>query len=198
MAFLAFSALAAVPTDASAQSDIEVELRGGVASAVESLNHYADPGGALGAGIGTRVHDRVSLWADGDLEIMSEDLAGSVVLPSIYLWHYHAGVEVRLVEPGASPWHVRLKGGAGGTTIDTERFFEGGDDFLHTYPSIGGALSVGYRYSDRISLGVTGQVFVAFTDEEETAELASLSPALNAFDDAVSFPVQVFLRIRPA
>ena len=183
------------PTLGGAQG-LEVEIRGGVASAIESLNHYTDPGAIVGAGLGLRLSDRVALWADGDLEVMSEDLAGTVVLPSTYLWHTHGGLELGLVQSETSPWSVRAKGGAGATIIDTERFYEGGDDFLHTYLSVSGGVQIAYRYSERVDVGVLGQAFVTFAEEAETAELAGLSPLLRAFDDAVSVPAQAFLRLR--
>ena len=188
--------VAAAPALASAQSSLEIEVRGGVASAVEELNHYTDPGAIVGVGIGWRLSDRLALWADGDLEVMSEDLAGTVVLPSTYLWHTHGGLELGLVQSDTSPWYVQAKGGAGATIMDTERFFEGGDDFLHTYFSVSGGLRIGYRYSERVDVGVLGQAFVTFAEETETAELAGLSPLLTAFDQAVSFPAQAFLRLR--
>ena len=188
--------LAAAP--AGAQSKLSLEARGGVAIPAGDLDEVGEPGGGFGVGLGWRLHDRLTLRADGDLEVLSEALAGTVVMPRTYLWHYHAGLELALTNPSSGPWSIRLRGGAGGTTYDTERFFEGGDDFLDTYFSVSGGLSLGYAMWETVEVGVLGQAFVTFAEKERTAELAERSPAvLNAFREASSFPLQLFLRWRP-
>ena len=195
---LALAMLAGAPTGGEAQSNLSAELRGGLAIPAGDLDEIGETGGGFGVGLGYRIHPRASLRLDGELEVLSEDLAGRVVMPRTFLYHYHAGLELAVTDPAATPWLVRVRGGAGGTTYDTQRFFEDGDDFFDVYFSVNGGLSVGRRFRESMELGVLGQAFIVFAEKDRTAELAGLSPAvLNPFREASSFPVGVYLRWVP-
>jgi hypothetical protein len=181
---------------AVAQSNFDLELRGGAAIPAGDLAEVGATGAGFGAGVGWWVSEHVALRLDGDLEILSENaLPEGIVMPRAVLWHYHAGLEVAV--PMSSAWRLRLRGGGGGTTYDTELFYAGGDDFLDTYFSVSGGASLGRQISQNLELGVTGQVFVVFTDEYRTQELSQRSPVLNPFSKASSFPVQLYLRWTP-
>ncbi len=108
---LAMLTFAGATTDAVAQSNLSFELRGGISVPVGDLSEVGDPGGGFGAGIGWAVHDRVSLRADGDLEILSEDVAGGTIMPITYLWHVHGGLELGLLQSEGSPWRIAARGG---------------------------------------------------------------------------------------
>jgi hypothetical protein len=182
-------------TTVEAQSGIDLELRGGLAIPVGDLDEVGETGGGFGAGLAYALHERVSFRLDGDLEILSEDLVGVVVMPRTFLWHYHAGLELNVTDPATSSWIVRARGSGGGTTYDTQRFVPDGDDFFDVYPSVAGGLAIGRRWRNSVELGVQGQAFVIFAEKERTAELAGLSPAiLNPFREASSFPVGLYLR----
>lgn len=191
-------AIAAAAAPAGAQSPLNLEARGGLAVPVGDLSDVGDPGAGFGAGLAWRVHDRIALRADGDLEILSQDLAGGVVMPVTYLWHLHGGLELNLTDPATAPFIVRLRGGAGATIYDTERFAEGEDDFLDTFFSAGGGLAIGRRFRQSMEVGVIGQAFVTYAEKERTSELSDRSPTvLHAFREASSFPVQIYLRWAP-
>lgn len=183
----------------AAQSGLDFELRGGVAVPAGDLAEVGATGGGVGLGAGWQIYDRLALRVDGDLEVFSEELVGGdrgVIMPRAYMWHYHAGLELDVLADPASPWRLRARGGAGGTTYDTERF-SGGDDFLDTYFSVSGGLLAGRSIGETLELGVVGQVFITFTDKDRTAEFAQQSRVLNAFSKASSFPVDLYLRWTP-
>ena len=182
----------------SAQSSLALAARGGVAIPVGDLDEVGETGGGFGVGLAWRVADRIALRLDGDLEILSEDLVGSTVMPRTFLWHYHAGLELDVTDPETASWLVRVRGGAGGTTYDTQRFYLDGDDFFDVYPSVSGGLSLGRRFTDNLEVGVQGQAFITFADKERTMELTDLSPRLlHPFEEASSFPVGLYLRWSP-
>lgn len=185
---------------ASAQSSLDLEVRGGAAVPAGDLEEVGATGGGFGVGAAWHVSDRLALRVDGDLEVFSEERVGGargVIMPRAYLWHYHAGLELDVLARETSPWRLRLRGGGGGTTYDTEVFFEGGDDFLDSYVSVNAGVLAGRRVGTSLEVGVIGQLFVVFTDRDRTAELADRSPVLNAFSKASSFPVQLYLRWTP-
>lgn len=198
MTALAFLVLTGAGAPLQAQSKLDFELRGAVDIPAGDLDEVGETGGGFGAGLSYRIHDRAALRLDGELEILSEDLVGKVVMPRTFLWHYHAGLEVDVTDPDTSPWIIRARGGAGGTTYDTQRFYAGGDDFFDVYFSVSGGLSVGRHFRSNMEIGALGQVFIVYTDKARTAELAQRSPGLlNPFDAASSFPVGLYLRWRP-
>jgi hypothetical protein len=191
---LGLAAVTAAP--AAAQSSLDFDVRGGVAVPAGDLNEVGAPGAGLGVGLGWWVHDRVALRVDGDLEVFGEHRLGDgVVMPRAYLWHYHAGLELDVLSGPETPWRVRLRGGAGGTTYDTENFRSRKADFFDSYFSASGGLSAGRRVGERLEMGVIGQAFFTFTDKDRTAELAAESPRiLTPFSKASSFPVGLYLR----
>lgn len=175
-------------------SSIDVEVRGGVAVPAGDLNEVGATGASFGAGLIYELSDYFSLRLDGDLELLSERDVGSWIMPRTFLWHYHAGLDIDVVRPESSPWRVQLRGGAGATTYDTEPFEKDGDDFIDTYFSVSGGVAVGREVWNDIEIGVVGQAFIVFTDEDRTAELAERSSLLNTFSKASSFPVEIYLR----
>jgi hypothetical protein len=187
---------AAVAAPVSAQSNLDFDVRGGLTVPAGNLNEVGAPGAGVGAGLGWWVHDRVALRVDGDLEVFGEDRLGDgVVMPRAFLWHYHAGLELEVLSGAESPWRVRLRGGAGGTTYDTENFQSRKADFFDSYFSASGGLLAGRRVGERLEVGLIGQAFFTFTDKDRTAELAAESPRiLVPFSKASSFPVQLYLR----
>ncbi|HZD04131.1 MAG TPA: hypothetical protein VE173_04410, partial [Longimicrobiales bacterium] len=155
---VATAMVAAAMTPLAAQTRLDVEIRGGVAVPAGDLAEVGATGGGIGVGAGWQIYDRLALRVDGDLEVFSEELVGGdrgVIMPRAYLWHYHAGLELDMLADPASPWRLRARGGAGGTTYDTERF-SGGDDFLDTYFSVSGGVLAGRRIREDLELGVIG------------------------------------------
>ena len=185
----------ALALPAGAQQNLDFEIRGGVAVPAGDLGEVGATGAGVGVGLSYELTEMIGLRVDGDLEVLSENrVNGDAIMPRTYLWHYHAGLELDLLEGPDSPWRVRARGSAGGTTYDTEEFTAGGDDFLDTYFSAAGGLSVGRQVRESLEVGVIGQAFFVFTDEERTAEFVRYSSLLNPFSTASSFPVEIYLR----
>ena len=189
----ALAALVVLATPISAQSNLDLEIRGGAAIPAGDLAEVGATGAGFGVGAAWWLHENVAFRVDGDLEVLSELALGQgIIMPRAFLWHYHAGLELSV--PMSGPWSLRARGGAGGTTYDTELFYAGGDDFLDTYFSVSGGLALGRVVSESLEVGVTGQIFVVFTDEYRTREISQRSPVLNPFSKASSFPVQLYVR----
>ncbi|MFW6193350.1 MAG: hypothetical protein ACOC83_07670 [Gemmatimonadota bacterium] len=183
-----------------------VEGRGGISVPAGDLADVFDVGPSFGAGIGYRVHPRVTLRVDGDVGILSgaDDLATGTEAPDTRLWHYNGGVEVELTEPGASRWNVTANLAGGATTFDGDDFEpavtnpatgESVTDFSETYFTANGGLKVGYDVTPSVNVFAGGQWYLAFTDEEDTAVFSALSPSeIDAFDTASEIPVVVGVR----
>lgn len=189
----ALTALALGNVPAAAQG-FTTEVRGGISFPAGDLAEVTDVGFNGGLGLGWVLSERLAIRADGDLEFLNEDARGGVVMPRTFLWHYQAGLELGLT--GAdSDWLIRARGGAGGTTYDTDRFDNGGDDFLHSAFSVSGGLGIGRRWLENAEVGVLGRGFVAFLDDERTAELAALNPTrVTNFSKSSSFPISIYIR----
>lgn len=68
-------------------------------------------------------------------------------------------------------------------------------DFSETYFTANGGLKVGYDVTPSVNVYAGGQWYLAFTDEEDTAVLSSLSPSeINAFDTASEIPIVLGVR----
>jgi hypothetical protein len=170
------------------------EARGGPSFPAGDLAEVTDVGFNLGVGLGWALSGRLALRADGDFELLNDDARAGALLPRTFLWHYHGGLDLGLTDPAAD-WLIRVRGGAGGTTYDTERFQDGSPGILHSAFSVSGGLSVGHRWVDAMEIGVLGRGFVAFLDRERTQRLEDLNPAVvNSFSKASSFPVSIYFR----
>lgn len=191
---LGILACGAVP---AAGQGITVEVRGGMSFPAGDLAEITDVGAVGGLGLGLwALGERLTLRADGDVEMLNDDNRGGVIFPQTYLWHYQAGLELGLTS-AESPWLIRARGGVGGTTYDTETFADGSDDFLTSGLSVSGGLSVGRAWVGGMEVGLLGRAFVAFLDEERTVELQQQNPAfVTNFSKASSFPITLYLRWR--
>jgi hypothetical protein len=174
-------------------SDIDLEFHSGLAVPAGDLSEVGATGASFGLALAKPVSQRWAVRLDGHLEVLSERLVGDAIMPRTFLWHYHAGLELDVLS-GSSPWLVKLLGGAGGTTYDTQRLVLNGDDFFDTYFSVSGGVAVGRQVWDHLEVGVVGQSYVVFTDKDRTGELAARSSLLNTFSKASSFPIEIYLR----
>jgi hypothetical protein len=184
--------LLALPGAARAQQQFQIAGRGGIGIPTGDLADIADVGPTFGLKLAYRVHPRVALRVDGDVEILGgADLNSGAQAPDLTLWHYNGGVEVEVLEPGRSPWSLAVNAGAGATTFDSDQFagVSGGNDFSETYFSLNGGLEIGYDVQSNVRVYVAGQAYVIFADEQDTAAFAALSPEVNAFDTVLSIPV---------
>ena len=179
----------------SVHAQLTTEVRGGSSIPAGDIDDLTDGGAFLGVGLGWRTASRLTLRVDGDFEMLNEDQSGQVILPRTYLWHLQGGIELDVTNPETSAWLVRLRGGAGATVYDTKRITNTGDDFVNTYFSAGGGLSIGRIVVSGLEMGLFGRMNVVFTDKDEIQELADLDPVgLNTFSKASTFPLGLYLR----
>jgi hypothetical protein len=194
--------------DFAPETRFVVEVRGGGAFPLGDLGDIQDPGYTGGAGLGYRVTDRITVRADGQLEVLTgSDVAGDgVALADMRLWHYTGGAEVDVLPPGDSPLSVSVNVGAGATTFDTDQFQEivinpatdeAEADFNATYVTATGGLKFAYRVGERVDVFAGGQAYLSLADEDDTAVFNALTPAVDAggFGNIFSVPVHGGIRV---
>jgi len=204
MAALSIAALITIgsPIAAHAQSRISVDARGGVAVPASDLADLEDVGASLGIGFAYALSSRVSLRIDGDADILSgsdSGVSGSSA-PDLNIFHYGGGVAVSLLEPGSSRWNLAVNVGAGAATFDSDTFSANGvsQDFSETYFSTNGGLRIGYDLSSRVNLYASGQAYLMFTDDADTAIFGQVSSEVDpsGFDTAWTIPLTAGLAIQ--
>lgn len=201
----AFATAAALTVAASGEVDAQATLdpdsrwsidgRAGVGLPVGDLSDFQDAGFAAGLGIGYRVHPRVTLRVDGDVEVLSgAEIGGSDEFVDTNLWHYTGGVEFALTDPTRTPWNVSANVGAGATTFsfDLETEAPGVDD-TQTYFSTRGGLNVGYFVSSGVEVFARGDAHLMFVDEDDFESEPGEPPILE--DTAWSIPLTAGLRV---
>jgi len=203
-AALTFAALLAIgtPNTVRAQSRFSVEGRGGVAIPASDLADLEDVGASFGVGLAYDLSSRVALRIDGDVDILSgadSGVSGSSA-PDLNIFHYGAGFAVRLVDPGASRWNFDVNIGAGASTFDSDTFSANGvsQDFSETYFTTNGGLRVGYDLSSSVNIYASGQAYLMFTDDADTAVFSQVSSEVDpsGFDTAWTIPLTAGLAIR--
>lgn len=186
---------------ADAQQGVTIEARGGIAIPTSDLSDLADEGPSFGVGISFPLSNRLRVRVDGDVDLLSgNDASGTGPEgPDINLYHYGAGLEYALVQPGASRWGIDVNVGAGATTFDADEFDVMGTmvDFRETYFTANGGLTLGYQISERINIFVGGQAFIMFADEDDTAIFSAINSELDpaGFDNVVTNPLTAGFKI---
>lgn len=201
-------ALLVLPGTASGQdgAGLGASVRGGLAVPVSDLADLAGAGPSLGASLRYRVHSRVALRIDGEVDLLSGLDAGGdrSATPDVELWRALAGVDVRVL-PAESPLEVTASVGGGLTSYNTAVFpdivFEPGTgapvgDFAATYPTASGGLEVGYAATPSLEAFASGSWTVMLADEDETAIFGQLRPGTGGFDRASTVPVTAGVRLR--
>ena len=163
------------------------DARGGMSVPTGSVSDLADVGPTFGLGVGYNVHPRVTIRADGDVEMLGgAELSGGMTAPDVNLWHYNLGVEVELTPPAARRWDVTANLAGGATTWDTDEFAGATDGFSETYFTGNGGLKFAYMVARNVNVFVGGQWYLQFTDEAETlplAQTAGLTRVLSSTSD---------------
>lgn len=139
-----------------------LEARGGFNVPTFDISDAVDGGPGVGVGLGYRVTPK--LWLLGDVDLgfhPGAELAGGVEGLEVKVYHYMAKVGYAVVPEGQSPWSVVLNAGGGAMTFDVD----GGAS--NTYPAINVGAKIAYRLSPRVSLLLSPQGDIAFTDEDE-------------------------------
>lgn len=142
---------------------VTFEARGGLNVPTFDISDAVDGGPSVGLGAGVQFAPRLWLLGDVDLGFHSgADLPGGGQGPDVNVYHYIAKVGYSLLpESQSSPWSVIVNAGAGALTFDVD----GG--VSNTYPAINVGAKIGYRLAPRVSLLLSPQGDIAFTDDEE-------------------------------
>jgi hypothetical protein len=138
-----------------------LEGRGGFNVPTFDISDAVDGGPSVGAGLGYQVSPGWWVLGDLDLGFHSGSEIGGVEGPDVKVYHYMAKVGYGVVPEGVAPWSVILNAGAGAMTFDVD----GGSS--NTYPAINVGAKIAYRLSPRVSLLLSPQGDIAFSDEDE-------------------------------
>ncbi len=162
-AALLVAGLASSAEGQAAERRVTLEARGGFNVPTFDISDAVDGGPSLGVGAGFQLAPRVWLLGDVDLGFHSgAELPGGATGPDVNVYHYMGKVGYAVVpESQASPWSVIVNAGAGAMTFDVD----GGTS--STYPAINVGAKIGYRLSPRLSLVLSPQGDIAFSDEAD-------------------------------
>ena len=141
---------------------VTLEARGGLNVPTFDISDAVDGGPSFGVGAAVQFAPR--LWLMGDVDLgfhTGADLPGGAEGPDVDVYHYMAKVGYSILPEGQGPWSVILNAGAGAMTFDVD----GGSS--NTYPAINVGAKIGYRLSERVSLLLSPQGDIAFSDEDE-------------------------------
>jgi len=153
--------LASTAAAQGAPRRFSLEARGGFNVPTFDISDAVDGGPSFGVGLGYQLSPTVWLLGDVDLGFHSGAKLGGVEGPDVKVYHYIGKVGYAVVPEGASPGSVIVNAGGGAMTFDVD----GGAS--HTYPAINLGAKIAYRLSPRVSLLLSPQGDIAFTDEEE-------------------------------
>lgn len=204
---LALGLVAWSPATTAAQTGVALEGQGGVAVPLGQLGEFTDTGASLGAGIAFWFVPRVAVRADFDLNALKGKPSSGPGPegPDVTLFHYNAGLQLRLTDPRTSRWEIALNAGAGGTTLDSDEFevIREGDigeptELKETYFALNGGLGIGYRIAPNLTLFVDGQWYAVLTEEDDTKVFAEINPRVDedGFGTASVIPITLGFRLR--
>jgi hypothetical protein len=143
-----------------AERRVTIEGRGGFNVPTFDISDAVDAGPSFGAGAAVQFAPRLWLMGDVDLGFHSgADLAGGGQGPDVNVYHYVAKLGYELLSSGQSPWSVIVNAGAGALTFDVDGAGS------NTYPAINVGAKIGYRLSPRVTLLLSPQGDIAFTDD---------------------------------
>lgn len=209
---VALAVLTAAPGAARAQDGdigLSADVRGGIAVPVSDMADLADLGPSLGASVRYRVHRRVDVRVDGEVDMLSglDATDGLSATPDVELWRALGGVGVRIL--GArSPVDVSAHVEGGITSFNTSIFpeivfdpqtDEPVGDFSETYPTVAGGLEVGYPLLQSMQLSAKlfarGAWTMMFTDDADTDIFGQIRSGTGSFDRASTVPVTLGVKL---
>ncbi len=161
--------LALAPGSATAQMmddgrpSVEIDLRGGLYAPTFDIADAADAGYGFGAGIGIPVGERLTVRGNADFGFHSGAEVDGVEGPDIDVYHYIAGLGAVLYR--SPDGKVELSANAGGGAMTFSPDVEGADSF--TYPAINVGATLAYEVAPSVSLLLSPQGDIAFSDEDE-------------------------------
>lgn len=158
---LLFAFLLLVPAALSAQDrSAAVSVRGGIAAPTFDITDIAETGPAFGVGVQVPVGERLFIRGAADFGTHGVVDTDDV---DVKVNHYIVGLGLPVVEPTPeSPWRVSLNAGAGLMSFDVD-----GASETNTYFAINVGGEVEYAVSETVSLLLSPQGDIAFTDEDD-------------------------------
>lgn len=179
--------LALSPGTASAQmmddrAPVEIDLRGGFYVPTFDISDSADPGFGFGAGIGIPMGSRLTVRGNADFGFHPGAEVNGTELPDINVYHYIAGLGAVLYRSQGGKFELGANAGGGAMTFDPD--VDGDDSF--TYPAINVGLTMAYQVSPSVSLLLSPQGDIAFSDEDEVGT-----------DNSWVWPITAGIRITP-
>lgn len=153
--------------------------RAGVAVPAGDLADFTDPGFNAGLGVAYRIHPRVALRADGDVNLLQgigdeeqDGVIDDVFASDVRLWQYNGGVQVYFVKPEETGFRFTGSLNAGATTIDPEGMegeqtpgVEGTG--TETRFSTGAALTLGYQATENIDIFLRPKTSATFLQQDD-------------------------------
>ncbi len=159
---LAMAAMIALAAPGAADAQVALELRGGFNVPTFGIRDAAKAGPSFGAGLSTKIADKVWLMAEADIGMHDgADLTGGGSGPDITVSHYMAKLGYQVSGSGYGGMQVILNAGAG-----LMRFaIDNGPSF--TYPAINVGAKVIYPLSDQVGFVLSPQGDIAFSKKAE-------------------------------
>lgn len=207
IAALAAATLALLPRGTAAQQEITTDFTGGVTIPTGDISDAVDVGPAFTVGLNLRVHDRVSIRAEGGADFLlgkdglsSTGITDTFEGPDITQTRLDAGIVLHAVTPedGRGAW-VNADVAGGVHILSTERFERQTGpaqvtriDVSSAYLGASGGIDVGYQFHESVSAFVGGDVELTFADEDDFANYADLG--ITPFESVVTFPLQAGLK----
>lgn len=206
LAVLAAAALALAPQSVMAQQEITTDFGGGAAIPAGDLGDAVKLGPGFTIGLNFRVHDRVSIRAEGGADIYPGEQFSTVTQPTfegpdLTITRLDAGLVFHPItaEQTGGFW-VTADAGAGLHILTSGRFEQ---DILPNQVTIidvssasfgaKGGLDFGYQFTDQVSAFVAGDAYLTMADEQETQGYQDF-PGVSPLETLWSFPVTAGLK----
>lgn len=158
LALIAIFAL--TPAALAAQERAALNVRGGFNVPTFDITDIAETGPGFGLGVQVPLGDR--LFARANADFGTHDVVDGGGL-EVKVNHYIVGLGLPVVESTAdSPWRVSVNAGAGIMTFDVD-----GAADQNSYLAINVGGEVEYVLSETVSLLLSPQGDIAFTDEDD-------------------------------
>lgn len=203
---LAAGALALAPQGLLAQQEITTDFSGGAAIPGGDLSDAVKLGPGFTIGLGFRVHDRVSIRAEGGADIFAGEDFSTVTEPTfegpdLTVTRLDAGLVLHAItaEQTDGFW-VDADVGAGVHILTSDRFERQIlanqvtiIDVSKAYFGAKGGLTFGYRFTDQVSAFVGGDAYLTMADTEDTASYNDI-PGVAPLETLWTFPVTAGLK----
>jgi len=167
---------------------LSLRFDGGVATPMGTLDDFFDPGPSFGAMVVYPFRNQLSLVFKTDVDLLNNHDYWPV--PDTRLWRYELGVEadvLGLFGQEMENYGVRLYGGLGGMSMESDQFLTEfaepvypypWEELFNTYLSGSAALKLGFGLTEVVSGWLTGQIHwspVKESDMEILSEATSFS-----------------------